>query len=177
MFVTSTGEAPGTNRLELSGDRGKIVVEDDRLVFWRLRVSEREFNATYKGGFGSPEAWKCEIPVTGENSGHLGILRNWIDAILKGTPLLAPGCEGIYGLEISNAMHLSSWTDAWVELPIDEDLFYEMLQDRSDFHIQEKADGRTLDVRNVWTIQDRGIKWYGLPSLCQKLCAFSLPQG
>ena len=37
LFVTSTGEA-GDQPLELSGDRGKFV-EDDRLVFWRLRVS------------------------------------------------------------------------------------------------------------------------------------------
>ena len=151
LFVTSTGEAPGTNRLEISGDRGKIVVEGDQLTFWRLRVSEREFNAIYKGGFGSPEAWKCEVPVTGDNSQHTGILRNWIDAIRKGTPLLAPGQEGIYGLELSNAMHLSSWTDAWVDLPVDEDLFYEMLQERikaSTF--KKKAAGRTLDVSGTF---------------------------
>jgi len=132
LFVTTTGEAPGTNRLEVSGDRGKVVIEDDKLTFWRLRVSEREFNREYKGGFGSPECWKCEIPTPGDNSQHIGIMNNWVDAILHGKELIAPGIEGIKGLTISNAMHLSAWTDSWVELPLDEDMFYEKLKERID---------------------------------------------
>jgi len=130
LFVTSTGEAPGTNRFEISGDRGKIVVEDDKLTFWRLRVSEREFNREYKGGFGSPECWKCEIPTPGDNEQHVGIMKNWVNAILNGTKLIAPGVEGIHGLTISNAMHLSAWTDSWVELPLNDELYYEKLQEK-----------------------------------------------
>jgi predicted dehydrogenase len=132
VFVTSTGEAPGTNRLEVTGDRGKIVIENGKLTFWRLRVSEREFNRDFKGGFGSPECWKCEIPTEGDNSQHIGILRNWTSAILNGTELIAPGIEGIHGLTLSNAMHLSAWTDSWVDIPLDENLFYEKLQERID---------------------------------------------
>lgn len=130
VFVTTTGETPGTNRLEVAGDRGKIVIEDDKLTFWRLRESEREFNARYKGGFGEPECWKCEIPINGKPSWHPGITRNFVEAIQKGTPLIAPGEEGIKSLSISNAMLLSTWTDDWVELPIDEDLYYQMLSER-----------------------------------------------
>nr|WP_150960481.1 Gfo/Idh/MocA family oxidoreductase [Aneurinibacillus sp. XH2] len=130
LFVTTTGEAPGTNRYEVTGDRGKIVIEDGTMTFWRLRVSERQFNAEYKGGFGQPECWKCEIPIVGRETGHSGITQNFTDAILKGTPLLAPGVEGIKGLTLSNAMHLSSWLDDWVQLPIDEDLYYEKLQEK-----------------------------------------------
>lgn len=130
LFVTTTGEAPGTNRYEITGDRGKIVIEDGKLTFWRLRVSERQFNAEFKGGFGQPECWKCEIPITGKETGHKGITQNFTDAILKGTPLLAPGAEGIKGLTLSNAMYLSSWLDDWVNLPINEDLYYEKLQEK-----------------------------------------------
>lgn len=130
VFITSTADAPGTNRFEITGDRGKLVAENGKLTFWRLRESEREFNRRYKGGFGQPECWKCEIPIEGKETAHIGIMTNWVDAILKGTPLLSPGVEGINGLTISNAMHLSSWLDDWVELPIDEDLFYEKLQER-----------------------------------------------
>ncbi|WP_020617697.1 Gfo/Idh/MocA family protein [Paenibacillus daejeonensis] len=130
VFVTTTGETPGTNRLEIIGDRGKIVIEDDKLTFWRLRVSEREFNATYKGGFGQPECWRCDVPVVGENSNHKGIMRNWTNAILHGEELIAPGEEGIKGLMLSNAMLLSTWIDNWVELPIDEELYYTLLQER-----------------------------------------------
>jgi predicted dehydrogenase len=130
VFVTSTGDAPGTNRLEVTGDRGKIVIEDDKLTFWRLRVSERQFNREYTGGFGEPEVWKCEVPVKGEATSHNGIIQNWVNAILFDEPLLAPGEDGIKGLSISNAMHLSSWTDQWVELPINDDLFFEKLQEK-----------------------------------------------
>lgn len=130
VFITCTADAPGTNRLEITGDKGKLLVEDGKLTFYRLRVSEREFNEKNKEPFGAPEVWKCEIPVSGTETAHQGITTNWVNAILKGTPLLAPGIEGINGLTISNGIHLSAWTDNWVELPIDEDLYYEKLQER-----------------------------------------------
>ncbi|MCI9455890.1 MAG: Gfo/Idh/MocA family oxidoreductase [Oscillospiraceae bacterium] len=131
VFITSTHETPGTNRLEISADMGKLVVENDVITFWRNRVGETEFNATYTKGFGSPECWKAEIPVKGPNPQHLGILENFASACLKGTPLLAPGQEGIKGVSISNAMHLSAWTDKWVDPSnIDEDLFYQLLQEK-----------------------------------------------
>jgi predicted dehydrogenase len=132
LFVTSTGEAPGTNRFEISGDKGKVVIEDGKLTFWRLRTPERQFNSEFKGGFGEPECWKCEVPIKGEEKGHPGITANFTEAILKGTSLLAPGIEGINGLQISNAMHLSSWTDSWVSLPVNEDLYYEKLKEKID---------------------------------------------
>jgi predicted dehydrogenase len=128
-FITTTGEAPGTNRLEIAGEMGKIVVEGDKIIFWRLRESERAYNSSTARTFGTPECWKCEIPCPGITTGHAGITANWVDAILKGTPLLAPGVEGIRGLELSNAMYLSTWLDDWVEIPVDEDLFYSKLQE------------------------------------------------
>lgn len=151
VFVTTTGEAPGTNRYEVTGDRGKIVIEDGKLTFWRLRVPESQFNREYKGGFGQPECWKCEIPVPGDKgNGHMLITQNWVDAIRKGTPLLAPGEEGIKGLTLSNAMHLSTWTDNWVNLPIDEDLFYEKLQ-------QQIANSKsTKDIHSAKTLDVQG---------------------
>lgn len=130
VFITTTGEAPGTNRLEIAGDNGKVVVENGKLEFYRNRISEREFNKAYKGGFGSPECWKIDIPVHGVETGHTGIIQNFTNAILRGEKLIAPGEEGIKGLSISNAIHLSSWLDDWVELPIDEELYYEKLQEK-----------------------------------------------
>lgn len=142
LFVTTTGETPGTNRFELTGDNGKIVVEDGKLTFWRLRVPEPKFNAEYTGGFGQPECWKCEIPVDqGEGPQHKGILQNFTNALLHGEPLLAPGEEGIHGLTISNAMHLSAWTEDWVDLPLDEDLFYEKLQEKIKTSVFRKETG------------------------------------
>ena len=148
VFVTGTADAPGTNRLEVTGDMGKAVIENDALTFWRNRVSERVFNSEYKGGFGFPECWKCEIPVSGDNRQHEGITENWVDAILKGTPLLAPGKEGINGLKISNAIHLSSWIDDWVEIPFDEELYYEKLMEKVKTSSFKRAQSPsvTLDV-------------------------------
>jgi hypothetical protein len=101
------------------------------MEFYRLRTPERQFNQEFKGGFGKPECWKCEIPLApGSGGQHREITQNFVDAILKGTELLAPGVEGIYGLQISNAMHLSSWINDWVEIPVDENLFYEKLKER-----------------------------------------------
>ncbi|NKI19826.1 Gfo/Idh/MocA family oxidoreductase [Paenibacillus dendritiformis] len=130
VFVTTTGEAPGTNRFEITGDRGKVVIEHGKLTFWRLRVPEPEFNRQYEGMFGQPECWKCDIPVHGQGGEHRCIIQNWTDAIRTGAPLLAPGEEGIHGLTLSNAMLLSAWTDNWVTFPLDEDLFHAELQKR-----------------------------------------------
>ncbi|MEK5254540.1 Gfo/Idh/MocA family oxidoreductase [Paenibacillus sp. FSL F4-0125] len=152
LFITTTGEAPGTNRFEINGDNGKIVVEDGKLTFWRLRTPEPQFNAEFTGGFGSPECWKCEIPV--ENGGgeqHKGILRNFTNAILHDEVLLAPGEEGIKGLTLSNVMYLSAWTDNWVELPIDSDLFYEKLMEKvknSTFQ-KEISESKALNVKGT----------------------------
>jgi len=149
-FITSTGEAPGTNRFEIAGDRGKIVMEADKLTFWRNRVPERQFNAEYTEGFGEPEVWKCDIP-TGEAGGrHSEVTAAWIKAILAGDPslLIADGREGVNSLELSNAMLLSAWTDAWVDLPIDAELYHKMLQERIDTstYVKDASKSKVMDV-------------------------------
>lgn len=130
VFITTTGEHPGTNRLEISADRGKVVMENGKITFWRSRSSVSEFSKEYKGGFGSPEVWECDIPRGKDLGSHRGVINNWCDAILNGSELLAPGEEGINGVELANAMLLSSWTDDWVNLPVDQDLYYEKLQEK-----------------------------------------------
>ncbi|UOQ44183.1 Gfo/Idh/MocA family oxidoreductase [Halobacillus salinarum] len=151
VFITTTGEAPGTNRLEIAGDRGKVVVENGKLDFWRLRVSEPEFNREYKGGFGAPECWKVDVPIEGEETAHAGITQNFVNAVRKGTPLLAPGEEGINGLMLSNAMQLSTWIDNWVELPIDEDLYYKHLLEKIESSTVKKSAGSVaLDVEGTY---------------------------
>ncbi len=132
VYITSTGEAPGTNRLEISTDMGLVVVENNKLSFRRNRTSEREFNKTNTKVFGRPECWDCEIPVdrTGGPQ-HKGILQDFAKAILNGTPLLAPGYEGVRGLTISNAIHYSAWTGGWADVEnFPHDDFYRLLQEK-----------------------------------------------
>lgn len=131
-YITSTGEAPGTNRLEIACDMGKIVVENNKIVFDRNVVSERIFNKENTEPFGKPECQRCEIFAdTSSGEQHVGILKNVSNAILSGEPLIAPGEEGIKGLMISNAIHLSAWTGETVDVKnFDDERFYRLLQEK-----------------------------------------------
>ena len=121
---------------------GKLIEEGGKLTFFRTTISEREFNKTNTNANARPERWKCEIPVTGVEEHHVGILKNFADAILKGTELLAPGEEGINGLTISNAIHLSSWKGKMVDVKnFPDDEFYEMLL--------EKINNSTVDKSHI----------------------------
>lgn len=130
VFITSTGDTPGTNRFEVMLDGGKLVVENDKLYQYKLAVPEPEFTRTYKGGFGEPEYTVTEVETDGLNPQHNGVLTQFAAHILRGDALVAPGVEGINGLTLSNAMHLSSWLDETVTLPLDEEKFLAELNKR-----------------------------------------------
>ncbi|MCZ7836217.1 Gfo/Idh/MocA family protein [Atlantibacter hermannii] len=150
VFITTVAETPGTNRLEIVGDRGKVVVENGQLQFWRLRESETAFNARWDKGFGEPECWQVQVPAGPECSDHQVITANFTDAILHHTPLIAPGLEGIRGLTLSNAMHLSTWTDDWVTLPLDSQRYLALLQQRIAHSQEKQVVSRTLDASGSW---------------------------
>ncbi len=119
VFITSTGEAPGTNRLELAGDMGKLVLEDGVLSFTRNKVPASEFLKTSKEAFAKPEVERVTFNIEGSGGQHYEILENFARAILEGTPLIAPAEEGINSVELANAMLYSSLTGRPVELPMD----------------------------------------------------------
>lgn len=130
VFVTTTGDAPGTNRFEISGTLGKLVCEDGKLTFWKLKEDERTFCREAKEGFAMPEMEKIQVETDGENLQHVGVLNAFAANILRGEPLIADGREGLNGLTLSNAMHLSSWLQEPVEIPFDEELFLSELNKR-----------------------------------------------
>lgn len=141
VFVTTTGDAPGTNRFEVTGTKGKLVCEDDTLTFWRLKQDEREFCAVSKEGFAKPEMERIQVETDGENPQHVGVLNAFAANILRGEPLVANGREGIRGLTLSNAMHLSAWLGKPVEIPFDEELFLsELNRRRAGSRRKESAD-------------------------------------
>jgi predicted dehydrogenase len=119
VFIASTGEAPGTNRLEIAAERGRLVYENDQLSFARNDVPMSEFSRTAQNGFAKPPAALVPLPVSGHGDQHVGILRNFADAILNGAPLIAPADEGIHSVELANAMLYSTFTGKTVELPLD----------------------------------------------------------
>ncbi len=126
-FMTTTGEYPGTNRLEISGDRGRMVIENGELHLTTLSEPERVycFNAA---GRPAPTCTETVIPAPLPQSGHTLILRNFTNAILHGEPLIAPGTDGICELTLSNAAYLSAATDDWVDIPFDTARFTALLK-------------------------------------------------
>ena len=123
VFVTTTGEAGGTNRLEVVGDRGKLIAEDNKLQFTKLSESTEAFCRSTELLHGSPEKEIIEVELDGKNLQHVGILRNFTNAVLGKEPLYVSGVEGIHGVELMNAMQLSGFLGRAVELPIDDALF------------------------------------------------------
>ena len=119
-FIASTGEIPGTNRLEIMAERGRLVFECNRLEFKRTEEETSHFTKHTDKAFGTPDLWDCVIPtVPGSSRPHSIIVANVADAILKNTPLIAPMEEGINGLELGNSMLLSGLKGKTVELPMD----------------------------------------------------------
>lgn len=130
VFVTTTGDAPGTNRLEVTGTLGKLVCDYNTITFHRLESDEREWCKTAKTGYEIPKVTVEEVKTDGDNPQHIGVVNAFARHIKEGTPLVADGREGINGLMISNAMYLSSWTGETVSLPIDEHKFLDLLNEK-----------------------------------------------
>lgn len=128
-FIVTTGEAPGTDRLEIAGERGKVVVEKGKISFTRNEIPMTEFSRTTDKGFASPPVWNIEVPVGGGASGHKVITQNFVDSILDGSPLVAPAEEGIKSVEMANSMIYSQVKDVTVNLPLDSAAYEATLKD------------------------------------------------
>src|ERR1051325_10635298 len=118
-FVSSTGEAPGTNRFEVVGTRGKLVLELDKISFTRNEADMIQFSKSAKVGFAKPGVWNVEIPFENASNSHAVLMQNFVNAILEGEPLIAPGAEGIHSVELANVILYSSLVGETVEMPLD----------------------------------------------------------
>ena len=130
VFITTTGDAPGTNRLEITGTKGRLICEGSELIYDRLTCDEREWCRTCQEGFKAPDCERVPVETDGLNVQHPAVLNAFAAHILRGEPLVADGREGIRGLMLSNAIHLSGWTGETVSLPIDEERFLALLNER-----------------------------------------------
>lgn len=128
VFITSTGESPGTNRLEVAGERGKLVMEGGKLSFTRNEIPMSEFSASSTEGFARPGVWNVGIPVEQHGEQHVGILKNFVGAILRGEELLAPGSEGINSVELGNAILMSSLLGKKIDLPMSGAAYAKLLK-------------------------------------------------
>lgn len=131
VFITTTADAPGTNRFEVTGTKGTLIFEDNKLYYKQLTVDERVHCKTVQHGFQKPECLPTvEIELEGENSQHIGICNNIANAILGLEEVYAPASDGIHGVELANAMLLSTWCGKAVSIPFDDEFFYEELKKR-----------------------------------------------
>ena len=131
VFITTTADAPGTNRFEVTGTLGTLIFESDKLYYKQLLKDERVHCKEADKGFETPEVLPTvEIELEGDNPQHVGILNNICNAILGLEPVYAPAKDGLAGVQLANAMHLSSWLGESVSLPINDELFYEELKKR-----------------------------------------------
>ncbi|MBQ2733369.1 MAG: Gfo/Idh/MocA family oxidoreductase [Clostridia bacterium] len=154
-FITTTGEAPGTNRLEISGDKGKIVIEGGKLKWWKLETPEREFCFTCEKGFATPKTEREEFENESVN-GHATMLEAFANAILNGGEMIADGREGLNSLSISNAAYVSAWTGSTVTLPVDEDVFEKHLAELCENESVEKKQSAPEPVevlRERWKVR------------------------
>ena len=145
VFITSTGEAPGTNRFEVAGTRGKLVLENNRLAFTRNEADMIEFSQAVKVGFSKPDVWNVEIPFDNAPAPHASIMQNFIEAILDGAPLIAPGEEGLHSVELANVMLYSSLMNQTVELPMDGAAFEKKLQQ---LIAESKFKKKVVEIKN-----------------------------
>jgi predicted dehydrogenase len=142
VFITAVHDLVGTDRFEILGDNGKIVVENSKTAtVTRLTRPERELSDSidaeaakklFTGELNLEDNYSSEViefeSVWGGQ--HAGVLENFAANILDGTPLLAPGSDGINGVRLANAIHLSSWTGTEVPLDFDEDTYLAELNQR-----------------------------------------------
>ena len=130
VFITSTGDPHGSNRFEVQMDGAQLVCEHDRLYLMELDQLEQDWTKTNTQPFGSVPGKEIEVETDGLNPQHQGVFAAFAGAILRGEPLVAGGAEGINGLTLSNAMHLSAFLGRPVEIPFDEKLYHDELMKR-----------------------------------------------
>jgi len=144
-FVSSTGEAPGTNRFEVAGTRGKMILERDKISFTRNDADMLEFSKTCKVGFAKPEVWNVEIPFDNAPNPHAILVQNFVNAILDGEPLIAPGEQGIHSVELANVILYSSLMDQTIEMPMDSAAYEKKL---NQLIAESKLEKKAVEIAN-----------------------------
>lgn len=152
LYMTSVSEYPGTNHLEIAGDMGKLVYEDGKITLFKTEISEEQFNRESTSAFGPIPMQKIDVEFeqNGTAEAFTEMINNWVDVSLYGGTLIAPGYEGINSLTLSNGIYLSQWNNDWVEFPINEEEFYQKLQEKiqSSTFVKKKAQNTVVDIDN-----------------------------
>ena len=152
VFITTTGEAPGTNRFEISGTKGKLLCENNTLTYVMNEVDSMEWSKTSSEGFKKPPRKTVEVETDGQNPQHAGIINNFTAAILGKEELFVDGREGINGVELMNAIELSGWNGGeTVTLPVDEERYLrELNAHRATSRLKVVDDSQVTDTTGTY---------------------------
>jgi predicted dehydrogenase len=127
-FITSTGEAPGLNRLEIAGSRGLLTLTENTLRFQHNEVDSAEFLQTAKEGYVRPPVWESKIPLPqSRGPQHAGILRNFAAAVRGEETLIAPAKDGLHTVELINATIWAGLTGKLINLPLSSQAYARFL--------------------------------------------------
>ncbi len=157
VFSTSTGEFPGTNRIEIACDNGKLIVENGKIVFYKLKISEPDFCKNSGEEFAKIPFDIITVEPEEIDTGHAGILQNFVNSILFGEELTATGLDGLNEIMVTNAAYLSSWTEKAVKLPLKSKKFEKLLKSKmkSSSYLENNA---TKRINNNY-IDRWQVKW------------------
>lgn len=153
VMISSTGEAPGTNRFEIAGDNGRLIMENNKLSFIRNEIPTSKFNKTTRELFSRPEVWNVDIPIRGKYGAHPEVTQNFVNVILDGGELIARGEEGIHSVEMANAMLYSSMSGTTVDLPLNGEVYEAFLKKlirKSKFVKKTVKAGPATDMSKSW---------------------------
>lgn len=123
-FMASTHESPGTNRLELSFDKGQIIVEEDRfLKITRLTQTEEDFAKKENRSFTHVpcEVERLEVTPSSNKVEQARTINNFIGSILGKEKILASFSEGLKSVQVINSAYLSSWSEKIVDTEFDSE--------------------------------------------------------
>jgi predicted dehydrogenase len=150
-FITTTAESPGTNRLEIVGENGKLVFDDGELTFDRNEQSMLEFSNTSDSGFGKVPSQREVLDVpAGPEGPHRRVTEAFARSIREGSPLVAEAPEGLGSVALANGILMSHFTGSRVSLPLDGDAYEKLLGDlvrNSTFEKNATSAGGAADLK------------------------------
>ena len=152
VFITTTGEAPGTNRFEVSGSKGKLLCEGNELVWYKNERDSIEVCKTSDKGFDTPKCERIVVETDGKNPQHAGIINNFANALLGLEEQFVQGVEGINGVELMNAIEFSGWKNgAEVVLPVNQDEYHtELNKRRATSRLKTGGDDKVAEMGNTF---------------------------
>ncbi|MDD4316092.1 MAG: Gfo/Idh/MocA family oxidoreductase [Clostridia bacterium] len=134
-FSASTHELRGTNRLEIAGDKGRIVIDGLRMKYYAFAKSEGEINASTQNGYGAVQRKTLRysyfrfkfVARLGEQR---KLIQNFVNSLNNNSPLLSPLTDGLNAVELINAAYLSAWENKEIAIPIDDRNYVDMLSSK-----------------------------------------------